>query len=319
MKKEKIISICVIFLAATSIIFFSGCSKNKNAPAYQMNLEVWGFIDDSDAFREINQNYRSLNPQIKQIQYKKVSSNIEEFEKELLNAIASGKGPDMIFFHNSWLMEHKNKIASHPLSEKYLSQFNKKFIDVASSDFIEENKIYAMPLHSDTLALFYNKEIFNQEGLTKAPETWEDLAEYTRKITDLNQDGTFSRSAIALGRSSVPPGEINRASDIMNLLFLQNNIQMIDDRGMSTTFNRDVLSSSSLDFYTSFGKDSPLHTWNSKMEGSVDSFRFGKTAMMINYSYMANKLKSTDPKFNFGIAPVPQIDLDKKVNYSNYW
>ena len=303
----------------SSAFFLSGCLKKENTVSYKMPLEVWGFIDDSDAFQEINKNYKNISPQIQTIEYRKVSSNAEEFEKELINAIASGKGPDVIFFHNSWLLDHADKIAPFPDSAQYLSKFKNNFIDVVSEDFIKENQIYAMPLYSDTLALFYNKDIFNQQAITKAPETWEELAQYAEKMTSIDQNGNFSRSAIALGRSK-NPGGINRASDIITLLFMQSGITMNDERNnQRVSFERGIESQEVLDFYTKFAKNSPFYTWNAKMDYSIDSFRFGRTAMMLNYSYMANRLRETDPKLNFEIAPVPQVNLDNKVNYANYW
>lgn len=318
MKNKKIVSIFAFVFVIASIFFLSGCLKDRNPINYNIGLEVWGLIDDSDAFKEINENYKRINPQIKNIQYKKVSSNVEEFERELLNAIASGKGPDVIFFHNSWLLEHAEKVAPYPQSNQYLGQFNKTFIDVATTDFIKDDNIYAMPLHSDTLALFYNKDIFNQQSIVKAPETWEELTKYVEKNTTIDQAGNISRSAVALGRSN-NPGGINRASDIITLLFMQNGLDLNNDNNYSVGFDQSASSISVLDFYTSFAKNSPLYTWNSKMDYSVDSFRFGKTAMMINYSYMANRLKNTDPKLNFEVAPMPQFDLENKVNYVNYW
>ena len=319
MKNKKIIiSISSFVFIIGSVFFLSGCLKEKKTITYKMPLEVWGFVDDSEAFNEVNKNYKTLAPQIQNIQYRKVSSNAEEFEKELLNAIASGKGPDIIFFHNSWLSDHVDKIAPYPQSSQYINKFNKNFIDVASADFVKEGEIYAMPLHSDTLALFYNKDIFNQQAITKAPATWEELARYTQDLTKIDQNGNFSRSAIALGRSN-NPGGVNRASDIFTLLLLQNGVEMNEKERARVGFDKDAKSLQILDFYTKFAKNSPFYTWNSKMDYSVDSFRFGRTAMMINYSYMANRLKITDPKLNFEVAPVPQSDLDNKVNYANYW
>lgn len=319
MKNKKIvISISSLFFVIGATFFLSGCLKEKSTITYKMPLEVWGFVDDSEAFTEINKNYKTLAPQIQNIEYRKVSSNSEEFEKELLNAIASGKGPDIIFFHSSWLSDHIDKIAAYPQSAQYINKFSNNFIDVASADFIKDNEIYAMPLHSDTLALFYNKDIFNQQAITKAPETWDELTRYTQLLTDIDQNGNFSRSAIALGRSN-SPGGVNRASDIFSLLLLQNGVEMNEREGNRIGFDKDNKSLLVLDFYTKFAKNSPFYTWNSKMDYSVDSFRFGRTAMMINYSYMANRLKATDPKLNFGIAPVPQSDLGNKVNYANYW
>jgi ABC-type glycerol-3-phosphate transport system substrate-binding protein len=55
------------------------------------------------------------------------------------------------------------------------------------------------------------------------------------------------------------------------------------------------------------------------MDYSIDSFKNGKTAMMINYSYWKNQLKETSPKLNFATAPMLQQDLNQKVNFANYW
>lgn len=317
-KSKKIFYLGAILVLLPSIFIFSGCLKENNR-SYELGLEVWGVFDDSDVFNEINKQFRDLNPQVKKIEYKKISNDVISYEQELTDAIASGNGPDVIFFGNNWLSEHKNKIIALPDSEIYMGEFEKNFVDVAKDDFVEDNQIYAMPLYCDTLALFYNKDLFNQSGLTSPPATWQELLDYVDYLTLTDSNGNIQQSAIALGRSK-NPGGINRSSDILTLLMMQEGVEIYNERTNRVNFNSDKKAVDALDFYTQFAlAGSKAYTWNSTMDYSIDSFKAGKTAMMINYSHWKNQLKEDSPKLNFTTAPVPQQNLNQKVNFSNYW
>ena len=153
MKNRKKISIFLLVVSLSIPILFSGCLKERNKINYKLSLEVWGVFDDSEDFGTINIEFARANPQIKEVRYKKISANAVDYEKELFDAIASGKGPDVIFFNNTWLPKHQDKLVPLPDSEKHLSFYKENFVDIASADFVKDNKIYAMPLWSDTLAL----------------------------------------------------------------------------------------------------------------------------------------------------------------------
>ena len=317
-KSRRIFLVGIVLLLFFSTFVFSGCVKQKKQ-LYEMNLEVWGIFDDSDTFYEINKQYQKLNPQIKNITYKKISNDITGYEEELTDAIASGNGPDIIFFGNNWLSEHKNKVVSLPGSEEYIDTFEKSFVDIAEEDFVEENQIYAMPLYCDTLALFYNKDLFNQAGLTAPPETWQEVLDYVDYLTQTDSNGNIIQSAIALGRSK-NPGGINRSSDILTLMMMQAGVTIYDKTSGRVEFAGNSKSISALDFYTQFAlAGSKAYTWNSTMDYSIDAFKSGKTAMMVNYAYWKNRLKEESPKLNFDTSPVPQGDLDNKINFANYW
>lgn len=327
MKNKKylfsIFSLCLLLLGT---LLFSGCFKKKQTgPTYELTLEVWGVFDDSDAFKLINSNFKDMNPRVKEVKYRRISSNAEEFEKELIDAFASGNGPDVLFFKSSWLSEHGDKIAPLPNSASKLAYFKETFPDVAYNDFVNDNSIYAMPLYNDTLALFYNKDLLNQAGISAPPKTWSEVKDQTKILTKIDSQGNINRSAIALGRSK-DPGGINRACDILMLMMLQGGTKMNDNKQQNkASFNTSLTGSSSpgqsaLNFYTQFSQaNSEVYTWNSKMDYSVDSFRYGRTAMMLNYSYWAQRLKEMDPKLNFDVAPAPQLELENKVNYGIYW
>lgn len=305
------------FLAAVTFLF-SGCLKNR-PDNYSLNLEVWGVFDDSDAFYKINQQFEKTNPNVVRVNYKKVANNIKDYEKELTDAIAAGNGPDVFFFNNNWLSKHGNKISPLPDSTPQINAFKDNFVDVAYDDFAREGQIYAMPLYCDTLGLFYNKDIFNQAGITRPPRTWKEVVDYTKKLTKRDLDGNIVQSAIAMGRSK-RPGGINRSSDILHLLLMQAGVDIYNKKANRVDFASNSKSRNVLDFYTQFAMaGSEAYTWNSEMDYSIDSFRYGRTAMMINYSYWKNDIRKSDPKLNFDTAPVPQQELDNKANFPNYW
>lgn len=323
MNSKKILSLVLTaFLVATPFIM-SGCGKDETIIPYQMTLEVWGVFDDSDALKAISKSFADSNSTIEHVNYKKISNSSAEFEKELIDAFASGNGPDVFFFNNLWLKKHGNKIAPMPKSEAYLVKHKDEFVDVVHGDFFRDGQVNALPLYCDTLALYYNKHLLNQAGITSPPATWEELKSQIKMLTKIDEFGNIKQSAIALGRSK-SPGAINRASDILLLMMLQNGAALNNPNNID--FSKSIGNAkgnpgiSALEFYTQFGQaNSSLYTWNNKMHYSDDAFQDSEVAMVIGYPYKKDQFKKAAPKLDFDVAPIPQLDLDNKVNFANYW
>src|SRR5574343_415152 len=99
MKKTKII---LAFLTIAGNLVLSGCGfRQTGEKRYPIKLEVWGLFDDSDVFGQIFEVYRKANPNIQEIKYKKLTP--DTYKKELLEALASGQGPDIFLMQNTWL------------------------------------------------------------------------------------------------------------------------------------------------------------------------------------------------------------------------
>lgn len=318
--KTKIIA---SFLVLVSVFFLSGCGLRKSTnPGYKIKLEVWGLFDDSDAFREIFQNYREANKEVADIEYKKLTP--ETYKKELVEALAAGQGPDIFLVQNTWILNMEDTLAPAPSDVISQQKFTADFVDVAANDFIDQGKIYAAPLSIDSLGLYYNKDIFNQAGITTPPKTWDDFIADAGKLTKFDSTGQITQSGTALGTAR----NINRASDILMLLMLQNGTKMINDNGKEATFASLAQSNgksvfpgeNALSFYTQFARNSSsYYSWNPKLHYSLDAFSEGTVAMMLNYSWQTETIASKSPKLNFAVAPVPQLSNAPAVNYANYW
>lgn len=313
--------ILAFIFAVIAVPFFSGCGKQNTG--YLVNLEVWSLFDDSSAYEDIIAEYKKINPYVGEIKYRKFTP--ETYRRDLVDAMASGQGPDIFLIQNNWTPSFADKI--EPASDIVLreAEIKNNFVDTVAGDFINQGKIYGLPLSADSLALYYNKDMFNAAGITAAPKTWEEFNDAVQKLTKLDAQGEIVRAGAAMGTAY----NINRSTDILNLLMLQMGVQMTDDANAKATMNGSVIGAdgsvvrageNALGYYAQFAKDrSPFYTWNGKQHYSVDAFSEGNVAMMFNYSWQRATILSKNGKLNFGIVPVPQFDMNNPVNYANYW
>ena len=315
-------TIIFAFLLVTTLVI-SGCGfKPAPPPRYNVTLEIWGPFDDSTTFTDIFNNFRKIDPNVTQIVYKKMSQ--DTYEKDLLNALASGEGPDIFLINNTWLPSFKDKLDPAPAQILPEQTFKNNFVDVAADDFDSNGQIYAVPLTVDSLALYYNKDLFNAAGITAPPTDWTTFMKDAQLLTKFDSSGQIIQSGAAMGTAD----NINRASDILNLLMLQNGTQMPSAANPRAAFdqietngnNSFFPAGNALDFYTSFANSSDSnYSWNSDMHYSLDAFAAGNLAMMLNYSWNIPTIEAESPKLNFDVAPVPQLSTTQPVNFANYW
>lgn len=307
----------IIFLSLTAAL--PGC---KEPLAEEVELEFWGVFDDSDVYRPLIEDFNAAFPKIKINYYKKT---YQTYEQDLLEAMAGGRGPDIFMLHHTWLPNYDDKIWAAPSELITLKELADNFVDVVYTDFVSDGYITALPLSIDTLALYYNKDIFNTAGLPQPPTTWEEFLTDAEKLTIKDERDNIIRAGAALGTAR----NVNRSTDILSLLMLQSGAQMVNEQKTGAAFDQTVNlngesfypSQRALEFYTDFAN--PLksaYTWNTRMNYSMDSFSEGKAVMMLNYSYQIPVIRAKSPYLNFGIAPMPQIKTStNNVNYANYW
>lgn len=308
----------------TIILILRNISGGGGGSGPKTIIEFWGVFDERSDFDSVIRSFQAQNPNTTVV-YRQFS--YEDYEKEIINALASGTGPDVWMIHNTWLPKHVDKITPLPdkipgLKKPLLTfrDFQSQFVDVAAEDLTAGNQIYASPLYVDTLALYYNKDLFNSAGITRPPENWDEFNEDVQKITKLDDFGNIIKSGAALGTSS----NINRSTDILTALMIQSGVNMTDSENANATFAKSAkntpIGEIALRYYTDFANPSvKTYTWNNVMHYSVDAFTEGNVAMMLNYSHQAGILSGKASRLNYGIAPLPQISSSDIKNYANYW
>lgn len=342
------------FIALFILISFvgAGCggsSAAQIAATRQVRIKIWRVFDGDETFRGIMNAYQAIHPNVS-FEYQQF--RVEEYEDELIRAFAEGVGPDIFSLHNTWLGEYERLIQPMPRSLKIayaetrgtikketvytlkeepslsLRALRSDFVDVVEQDVVRpyqpnprenpQNRIFGLPLSVDTMALYYNKELLNAANIPEPPVTWSQFQEQVAKLTRIGQNNKILQIGATVGSGK----NVERASDILSLLIMQNGVEIVDSRGAVDLSSRDKspLVGDAVRFYTDFANPlKQVYTWNADMPNSFEAFANGKAAFFFGYSYHAPLLKARSPKLNFAISPMPQIEGAKTVNFANYW
>ncbi|HEY4496596.1 MAG TPA: extracellular solute-binding protein [Candidatus Paceibacterota bacterium] len=302
----------LIVLAVVLII--TGVIPGLRPPqAFKTELSMWGLEDDSAAWKSVIAAYQVQNSRIS-INY--TGFSIEEYEQRLVDALAAGTGPDIFMFHNNWLLKHKNKIFAAPAEVATPITVSELFPQVVTQDFIADNQVYALPISIDTLALLYNKNIFDAKQIPVATSSWEEIHRVIPILREV-ADGSLSKPAIALGGSEA---QVRNATDILSLIMMQFGAMIVNPQELRAVFSSSGFGLQGLNFYLSFSD--PLnasYSWNEKFGDSITAFLNGGTAMVFAYNSDIKEIRSKNPILNFGVLPFPQLKSDFPVNLPSYW
>lgn len=308
------------FLLAVAI--FSGFIKipDRNAGGIEGatgQVVMWGTIDDG-AFRDTIEDFNRN----KDYSLRYVEKKASTFDAELIEALASGKGPDLVLVSQDMLWKYKNKAYIIP----YEGYSERVFLDT----FIPESEIYlvkegilALPFTVDPLVLYYNKNTFTSTGIVSYPKTWTELVNIVPLLVEKDASGNIIRGAIGMGSFT----NVTHAKEILATLFLQSGVEITSydrttgelDAAIKSTSNNSSVAEQVTEFFTNF-TDPVLstYTWNTALPESRDAFIAGDLAMYIGYASEVESIRAKNPNLDFDVAPIPQLDKAKtKVTFGD--
>ncbi|MBI2056505.1 MAG: extracellular solute-binding protein [Candidatus Sungbacteria bacterium] len=314
-QSQTIITGVIVFVIAILMLIIlgilPGLKPSRPAP---FSIELWGIRDEENIWRTIIKPFQEVNSHIT-VHYTRFPE--ETYESTLVERLAENTGPDVFMLENSRLIQHREKL--YPLPQQALrisiNNFTEAFVDIAASDLIgQDGNIYGMPLYTDSLALFYNKDLFNIAGIAKPPQNWDELATISRKLTQISPAGDVAKSGIALGSGK----NIEYAFEIISAMILQNGDPIINRAKNMITMEKP--SQDALAFYASFADRTKQNfTWSNLLPRAQDAFAEEKTAMIFGFSNDIARIKAKNSHINMGVAPFIQLsDTQKPSAYGRY-
>ena len=355
---KKLVSLFLISCLSATVL--SGCLKKeagsgKSTKVLPVQLVYYKLFDNEDIIKPMIQQYQSTHPTVT-IKYKKFD-NTDEYYKTILNELAEGEGPDIFSVPNYWLKKNARKISPMPQDKLTLKQFADAFVSVAANDLIFTDprgggeKIFGLPLAVDTLALYYNNDLYQDKvpARGRPAPTWEGFKDDVYKLT--KADKSFERFEVAgtaMGRSD----NIARSMDILYMLMLQYKVNFYNDNMSQAEFSNQQgigpqgtsinPATEALNLYTGFGLASQKnYSWNEYMVEStsdvkeMEAFARGKVATIFGYSYLYTQIKDEIDQLkkqnvsvinpaSIKISAVPQVfdpatSTEKRDAFANYF
>ena len=164
------IVVMIIFsvFAVVGVGFFATQKGNSDSSAGP--VIVWGTLDDRTMTSLIGSVLGSEGA--KSVSYRYFPE--DSFDASLVEAISEGRGPDIIMLSADRILRHKEKIVTIPFESMPERSFIDAFVDGASV-FRMNNGYIGLPLLVDPIIMYWNKSIFLNEGILKAPVYWDEL------------------------------------------------------------------------------------------------------------------------------------------------
>ena len=212
----------VVFILAVASLFLVASMGSVFAKETTLTVWWWGFWQDSltPAIEDFHKDY----PEIKIEQEIMGPSDVYA---NLLLALSAGEGiPDMVGLESSHLSQYVALGGLADITEEISPWYDK--IDQAKWPAAEdkEGRIYAMPVDSGPVALYYRRDVFEQAGLASDPEsvaklldTWDDLYEVGKQIKT------------ATGKFIFPQAKTNNDFRIFETLMWQQEAGYVDREG----------------------------------------------------------------------------------------
>ncbi len=169
------------FIFTCVCLFLSGCCFKPDENEV-IRFSTWGSDSEMTILEPIIKDFESENPGIKV----EILHIPQDYFKKLHLLFASKTEPDVILINNQNI----------PVYSKFLCGLN-EFIDKDdyfknSIDSLSQEKIlYAVPRDCSSLVVYYNKDIFDKNGLNYPSENWsiEDMVKLSKKLTNSSHFG----------------------------------------------------------------------------------------------------------------------------------
>lgn len=308
---QIIFIVVFIFAAIFGVLVFSGAIPlgNSNSAGSLGTVVLWGTVPNALISAPLK-DFNDANPTFV-VKYEQKSA--DTFDRDLLEALATGTGPDMFFLPDNLVFHYANKILNIPYASYPLASFKNIFAG-AGEVFLNSKGFSAFPMSIDPLMMYYNRSILDANGVVYPPASWEDLATIFPTLVKKDEANKILKPVLALGHYS----NVTNAKDILATLFMQAGNPIVKEKdGVFLPALSDRTSTytpaSVLKFYTDFADpNSPVYTWNKSFVNSTDAFSREETTFYFGFASELKSLVDKNPNQNFFVAGFPQI---KNANF----
>ncbi|MGE4325449.1 MAG: ABC transporter substrate-binding protein, partial [Pseudodonghicola sp.] len=221
------------------------------------------------------------------------AGSYDNTEQKVITALGVGEPPALWLPINSSLqtflgLDALEDITAQAKSDDIYQDFIGGFLDTAVSD----DRLYGLSYQPSTPVLYYNMDAFKAAGITKAPETWDELFEAAKALTIRDGD-ELKRWGLIIGggwHDWMFEGYCRQ-----NGLVPWEKDKVLWDRPESVE---------ALSFWKTMvdaGCMAPASTW----QGSANDFMAGSTAMLYHSTGSLTNLRKSSP-FEVGVAFMPK-------------
>lgn len=295
-----------------SIVFaiFSGCSVNNQNSAKSIKkpretITMLSFPDQSKEYLEAAVVHANLDFDLK---INEVPQN--QYEDKVHMMLMAQESTDLILMDAPNIASYAVLDVLEPLDRYWVKEDFNDLIDTAKNSVYWNGHIWASPLNESSCLLFYNKRLFEEEGI-QAPKTLDDawnmeqLLDAAKRLTKKDNYGNIIQYGIQPSMFAINNKNEGMAYTQMLFIWWFGGDILSTDRKTASGF---LDSSDSINAIRYYGELYSKHEVAPDYE-IANGFENGKIAMWINGPWLLGVWKDNFPEFyngGWGAMPLPR-------------
>ncbi|MBJ6362477.1 ABC transporter substrate-binding protein [Paenibacillus sp. GCM10012307] len=305
----------VLLLAAVTLLSAAGCQSGSKPGGAASNgdaggkeaveLKFWrhDFAPEAESLNKLIASFQAKYPNIK-VKMELIPN--DQYETKIRTALAGGNPPDIMALDGPTLASYAHQGALLPLDEYMAKDGNKD--DIAKpvlESLTYQGKIYAAPNNDASLAMFYNKKMFQQKNIplpSKNPDeawTWEQVLDAAKKLND-PAGGVYGWNPTPWGFA----GHEGAPFSEMSFLWQAGGEILSPDMKTAKGYLDSPENKKALEFWNSLYNTAKV----APKELPQDAFANGKVAIHVDGPWAFGSLEQNFPNFKLGedydVAPL---------------
>lgn len=289
-----------ILLGLAGIVLAIGLMLPAGAAA-PVELNIWtAFPELHEQVQRIAAKYMEKHPNVK---IKATLFPQRALEEKVAVALPAGQAADLIELDKMGLYPYY--VAGHlePLPKDVADWVKKNFPDYAvASVTSEKGEIFTFPWLNSFKVMFYNKDHFKEAGITKTPETIDEMVEMGKKLTKRDEKGNLVRAGLDLRLSG---GGFGTSQKYWTQVMIPYGAKVLERVGTKWRAGYDnEAGRKALQYYIDAVHRFKVDSLDFKSD--AEAFALGMTSMFQRESWVVGHMAREAPKINYGVFLMPK-------------
>lgn len=221
----------------------------------------------------------------------------EEGQQRIQEMIDQGNPPTLARVATRWIPQYEAAGLLEPVDEYISSDFRSQFFPLLIDEGSQyEGRTFGLPITVSSRAFYYNKELFEEAGISEPPTNWDELKEDAKAIHALGPD-TYGFGI---------QGKDIETSTYFYYFLWGNGGDILTTDGTRPAFNG-AEGLEAVTFLTDMineGLTQPNPTTSSRADLET-MFVEGNLGMVITGPWLARRLDNDYPDLEYGLATIP--------------
>lgn len=281
MQFKSVVSIGVLLCAASLV---QADKIRVTVAEYSSKTEPY-FAEAAAAFEQANPNDK--------VQIEVVPWDV--LLQKLTTDISGNANADLSIIGTRWLIDFVDEGIAAPLDDYMSDEFKDRFFPTFLSPSNLGGKTYGLPIAASARAMYVNKDLLDKAGVTKTPNTWDELAAAASKISALGDD---------IHGFGMQGKEIETDVYFYYALWAYGGSLLNEDGTSGLNSAAGIKAAQLYKSMIDAGATQPGVTSYTR-EDVQNLFKQGKVGMMITAPFLSAQIKEEAPKLNYVVVPIP--------------